>query len=436
MGPDRSVSRAAAALFALGALFSAGLGQAAETQDARISVLQAQLAATKNELDQTKTALAKTQSALDDLSQKVAAISAGAPAPSEPIAPETARLAPVNADNPAISFVVDGQAATNTQGDDGAGFLLATGELFISAPIDPFLRGYASINGTTDESFNIEEAALVTTALPYNLTVKGGRFMADFGRFPHWHDEALPFVDRPPSIENIIGGESISEGVETSWLAPMDQFLQITFGAYNSMGAERLDDPDAFGTMPGSQRSFSQLSYLVRPLTYFDLTENLNLEVGGSWLTIPTDANRELYGIDVTLRHQPGTSEFYQGTNVGVEWLWNNEQFNNVVVGTDPTTGEDILGSGRFRRDGGYVYFESFFNRRYSVGGRYDYSMQIFGEAERQRTASAFVTWQPSEFQRLRFQFDNIGTTGTDDQRFTVQWTAFIGSHSHGFTSR
>ena len=121
----------------------------------------------------------------------------------------------MNADNPAISFVVDGQAHTNTQGDDGVAFMLATGELFISAPIDPFLRGYASINGTTDESFNIEEAALVTTALPYNLTVKGGRFMADFGRFPHWHDEALPFVDRPPSIENIIGGESISEGVET-----------------------------------------------------------------------------------------------------------------------------------------------------------------------------------------------------------------------------
>src|SRR5258705_7882742 len=189
MGPDRSVSRAAAALIALGALCSASLGRAAETQDTKISALQAQLAATKDELDQTKTALAKTQSALEELSQKVAAISAGAPAATpasaapaaEPVALETARLPPVNADNPAISFVVDGQAATNTQGDDGAGFLLATGELFISAPIDPFLRGYASINGTTNEKFNIEEAALVTTALPYNLTVKGGRFMADFG---------------------------------------------------------------------------------------------------------------------------------------------------------------------------------------------------------------------------------------------------------------
>ena len=431
MGPDRSVSRAAAALLALTALMSPGLGQA-ETPDSQISALKAELAATKSELT-------RTQSALEALERKVDALGvtpAAAAPPEPPMKLETARIAPINADNPGISFVIDGQAATNTQGNDGAGFLLATGELFISAPIDPFLRGYASINGTTDESFNIEEAALVTTALPYNLTVKGGRFMADFGRFPHWHDEALPFVDRPPSIENIIGGESISEGVETSWLAPTDQFIQVTFGAYNSVGADRLFDSSQFGTMPGSQRSPSQWSYVVHPQTYFDLSETTSLDLGASWLTIPTDANRELYGIDATFRHQPGTSSFYQGTVVGVEWLWNNEQFNNVVVGTDPVTGDDILGSGRFRRDGGYAYVESFFNRRFSLGGRYDYAQQIFGPADRQRTESAFVTWQPSEFQRLRFQFDNIGTTGQNDQRFTLQWTAFIGSHSHGFAAR
>ena len=41
--------------------------------------------------------------------------------------------------------------------------------------------------------------------------------------------------------------------------------------------------------------------------------------------------------------------------------------------------GDDIIGSGRFRRDGGYAYFESFFNRRFSFGGRFDYAQQIFG---------------------------------------------------------
>ncbi|HTO55083.1 MAG TPA: hypothetical protein VMR50_16995 [Myxococcota bacterium] len=431
MGPARSVSRAAVALFALVALSSSDLGHA-ETQSQEISALKAELAATKGEL-------AKTQSALDALEAKVEALAsngAGAPAAAPPPgASDTARIAPVNADNPGISFVVDGQFGTNTQGEQGAGFLLGTGELFISAPIDPFLRGYASINGTTDQGFDVEEAALVTTALPWNLTVKGGRFFADFGRFPHWHDEALPFVNRPASIDKLIGGESQSEGVEVSWLAPMDQYLDVTVGVYNSMGAARFDDPGAFGTGKG-QRSFSELSYLVHPTTYFDLTDTLNLELGGSYLAVPTGAKRGLYGVDATLRHQPGTSEFYQGTDVGVEWLWNSERFDGVAVASDPVTGEAIVGSGRFHRDGGYAYFESFFGRRFSVGGRFDYAENPFGDKDLQRTYSAFVTWKPSEFQRLRLQWDDVGIDGPNDQRFTLQWTAFIGSHSHGFAMR
>jgi hypothetical protein len=421
MGPARSVSRAAAAFAAFAALSLSDLGRAETDQE--------QLAALKQELAATKGELSRTQSALEALERKVDALGAAAATP-PPVAPtDTARLAPVNADNPAISFVVDGQAGTNTQGSDGAGFLLGTGELFISAPIDPFLRGYASINGTTDEGFDIEEAALVTTALPWNLTVKGGRFFADFGRFPHWHDEALPFVSRPESIERFIGGESKSEGAEISWLAPMDQYLNVTIGVYNSVGAERFDSPDTFGEMKG-QRSFSELSYLVHPTTYFDLTDTVNLELGGSYLSVPTGAKRGLYGVDATLRHQPGTSEFYQGTDVGVEWLWSTERF----VDAELEDGGSV--SGRFRRDGGYAYFESFFGRRFSVGGRFDYAENLFGPKDLQRTYSAFVTWKPSEFQRLRLQWDDVGIEGPDNQRFTLQWTAFIGSHSHGFAMR
>src|SRR5262245_61028287 len=105
MGPDRWVSRAAAALFALGALFAPELGLA-DTPEARISKLQAELAATKSELGETKAMLAALAERVDELSRAAAPAAAGAPAQAEP-AQQTARLAPVNADNPAISFVVD-----------------------------------------------------------------------------------------------------------------------------------------------------------------------------------------------------------------------------------------------------------------------------------------------------------------------------------------
>ena len=123
-------------------------------------------------------------------------------------------------------------------------------------------------------------------------------------------------------------------------------------------------------------------------------------------MTVPKHNQRYLYGVDATLRHQPGTSEFYQGLVIGTEWLWNNQKFQDVELGIDPGTGDPIFGDQHAHRNGGYAYLEAFLGRRYSVGVRGDYAEDPFGAANRQRTYSAFATWMPSEFQRLRFQFD------------------------------
>lgn len=398
--------------------------------------LESELDETKSALRETREVLSATRDALSALSRKVEALEAAQPTAAAAAASgATTRVAPVNADNPAVSFVVDTLAYSNSFRDPtdntanpGNGFDMQDAELFISAPIDPFLRGYATIAASSQEGFNVEEAALVTTALPWNLALKGGRFFADVGRFSSYHPEALPFVDRPPSINRLIGGESSAEGLEASWLAPLPFFAELTVGAYNSIGAERRANPDAFG-FPTGIRSFSELTYLGRPLVYLDLTDDFNMELGGTYLSIPRDQNRSLYGLDVTFRHQPGSQGFYQGTTVGAEWMWNDERFPNLNEVLDSSTV-------RFARNGGYAYFESFFMRSFSLGARFDYSEAVDGVVDRLRTSSAFLTWMPSEFHRLRFQFDNFFGSGSADQRYTLQWTAFLGSHSHGFSNR
>ncbi len=420
MGSDWLHGRAAALALALAVLLPPDHASSAESE---VDGLRAELSATKSDLAETRTALAKTQQLVEDLARKVDDAVSRAPAESAtrvPPADETARLPPVNANNPAISFVVDGKTRSNTQGDDGVGFLLGSAELFISAPIDPYLRGYVSINGTTEDSFDVEEAALVTTALPMNLTVKGGRFFADVGRFPHWHDEALPFVDRPQSIDRFFGGETRAEGVETSWLAPTDQYIEVTAGVYNSIG----EAPDDLGGLVG-QPSYSELTYLVHPHIYVDFTDTLNVELGGTFFAVPSDTRRRLWAADVTFRHQPGTSSFYQGSVVGSEWYWNDQEFFDAEGVAE-----------RFHRSGGYAYVESFFGRSFSGGLLFDHAEDIAGASERQNSYSGFVSWRPSEFQRLRFQVDEIDQAGENDQRFWLQWTAFIGSHSHGFSAR
>ena len=398
----------------------------AASNDAELDALRAELSETKKKLTATEETLGRVVARLDQLEARAAAAPPAATAASGP------RVAPVNVDNPAVSFVVDTTAQVDTE-DTGWNFALRSGELFLSAPIDPFLRGFATINGSSEEGFDIEEAAVVTTSLPWNLTLKGGRFFADVGRLPHWHDEALPFADRPPSIDRLIGGESQAEGVEATWLAPTEHYLSVTTGLYDTIGADRNEALRDAGF--DGRRSFDELTWLIHPATYFDLTDTLNLEVGGTFATVWQSSRRTLYGLDATLRHQPGTSGFYQGFTLGTEWLWNRERFDEVELGTD-ASGDPVFGSERFDRNGGYAYLEGFFGRRYSLGLRGDYSEAPFGPTDAQRTYSAFATWYPSEFQRLRFQIDQIDRDGPSDTRFTVQWTAFMGSHSHGFTTR
>jgi hypothetical protein len=414
------------------------LGSAA-TPSEELAAVKAELADTKQELSQTQQKLAVTEQALGSITERLDRLEAGGQAPAQiaAVAPSAGpRIPPVNADNPAVSFVVDAQFSDDVDDDgSGANFALGSGELFISAPIDPFLRGFATLNGSSEEGFDIEEAAVVTTALPWNLTVKGGRFFANVGRLPHWHDEALPFADRPPSIDRLLGGETQSEGVEVTWLAPIEQYVSLTGGVYNTIGAERNEELRDNGFE--GRRGEGELTFLARPATYVDLTETLNAELGGTFATSPQNDQRDLYGVDLTLRHQPGTSELYQGFVFGAEWLWNHEKFEDVEIGTDPGTGDPILEDQNNRRDGGYAYLEAFFARQYSFGVRGDYSQDPLADTARQETYSAFATWFPSEFQRLRFQVDQIHMADADDdQRFTLQWTAFLGSHSHGFATR
>jgi hypothetical protein len=132
----------------------------------------------------------------------------------------------------------------------------------------------------------------------------------------------------------------------------------------------------------------------------------------------------------VTLRHQPGTSGFYQGLVWGSEWLWNHQRF------TERDDDGVVIDRMRDQRQGAYTYVEAFLARRFSSGLRFDYSEAPSADTDLARTVSAFVTWQPSEFQRLRFQVDNTWGDQQTNQRFTLQWTAFIGSHTHGFAQR
>src|SRR5438445_4636215 len=347
----------------------------------------------------------------------------------------------------------------------GADFNLRSAELFISADVDPFTRAYATINasadanpGANDEAtLSVEEAAIVTTRLPCNLTVRGGRFFADFGVLPHRHDHDLPFVDRPPSLAAFVGSEAQTNGVEVSWLAPTPFFLRASGTVGNKLGADFQD-----GVSNANSRPIRGLTYMGRLQTYFDINDDNNVELGGSIAEAPNAEDvtntgrfeRRLVGMDFKYRWYPLGYGVRQSLTIAGELL-------HDIGGADPVNGgprRDIFGNPvRQGAWGGYVYAEYRLSKKWRPGFRFDYfqlqsepllvtnpftglpasTLNATGHRTDNRTWTAYLTWFPSEFQRLRLQYNRSDRGNAQDaNEFFLQWTAFLGSHSHGFSER
>jgi len=231
-----------------------GLQQQLQKALQRIDQLEKEKGATSDKIDQLEQEKATTASRIGQVEKSVQAVQS---------APSVL--------NPAIGMVLDANVSQRSK--TGGNFNFRSAEVGLSASVDPFARMYGFINGTSD-GVEVDEAAAVTTSLPWNLTAKGGRFLADFGRFPKVHAHELPFVNEPLSIDRMVGGETQSDGVEANYLFPTPFFLRATFGGYNKIGEENTQVDN------NKSRSWSRFTYLGRLNTYFDLSVSTAREHG------------------------------------------------------------------------------------------------------------------------------------------------------------
>ena len=405
----------AACLMLCGVLFEPCLGLAQESATEALrrqfTEMQEQLKKALERIDQLEKEKSSSSARLGQVEKSVQAV----------------QSAPT-ALNPAMGLVLD--ANVQHRGKAGGLFDFRSAELGIAASVDPFARMYSFINGTKD-GVEVDEAAAITTSLPWNLTAKGGRFLADFGRFPKNHEHELPFVNEPLSIERMVGGETQADGIEMNYLFPTPFFLRATLGGLNKMGEgnERSDN--------SKLRSASQFTYLGRLNTYFDITDNHSIELGTSVaytpsLRLPGDVSggsRILNGVDLTYRYQPLDSAVYQGLTWGSEFYANNERFPFDDVAK------------RRQSYGGYSYAELKLNKNWSTGLLVDYAPMIESPSKRTLSYSPFLTWNLSEFNRLRLQYSYLNNNFHADKaengnQVFLQWTTVIGAHTHGFLGR
>jgi hypothetical protein len=480
IGPAR---RAMAAMLCMAIMAGAASAPAEEPSPEQ---LRRELDAMKRQLEQLQQQIKKQEAVIDKLSAERRPAAAAPPAKAEPATTDEERLKKEVTENimrriqpsltaanktfpsqfnPAIGLIID--TVASYKGQQGGNFELRAAELGLSASVDPFARAWAIITGSSD-GFELEEAAIATTSLPYNLSLQGGRFFADFGRLSKFHDHDLPFVNRPVVLDEYVDGESQADGVQGSWLVPIGQYLTLTAGMYNKIGA----DNERVSNL--TSRQLSDFTYLGRAATFFSLTDANSVDLGLSLAGTPRVAEdlgepRYLGGLDLTYRWIPLGASGYRGFIWGTEVLVNSE---NQPIGGFPddtaVTNEARLASALeapisspvvsripyrlsalpqqdataplvFQRKnavGLYSYAEYRFSRQLFAGFLFDWAESIDPGVGDTFAYSPYLTLWASEFQRFRLEYTRFEAPGDHENQFFLQWTVIIGSHVHSFRDR
>ena len=241
-------------------LLPASLALALAAPFGALAQTPADITALRQEIDAMRAAYEARLQALEQRLKAAEAASVPAAAPAVPVAAATAAppaAAPVaaapatasgggaNAFNPAMSLILSGIYARTSQdpasyaitgfkmladaeiGPGSRGFSLAESELGLSASIDPWWRGAANIALHGDDSVSVEEAYVQTTALGHGLSVKAGRFFSGIGYLNAQHAHAWDFVDNPLAYQAMLGTQFGDDGVQLSWIAPIDHYVEL-----------------------------------------------------------------------------------------------------------------------------------------------------------------------------------------------------------------
>ena len=368
--------------------------------------------------------------------------------------------------NPSIGLVGETVFSYRTKGSDQTGSDRSGGfdvfqrsiELDVAASVDPFAKAYAVFNATADSAtgeatLGVEEAALQTTSLPWNLELKAGRFFGEFGRLGYIHDHELPFVNRPLALDQYMGGETKTDGLQLNWLLPTPHYVSLTVGLGDQFG----DDPNN----PGAFRHFNEVNYWGRLSTYFDLTPNWQLEGGVSGLWNPktedragvlvqpngstlTERERRVAGLDLKLSYVPLQNNQFRSFTWGTEVLYSDNRYLTDPDGSlDPAKAGTLSGdefNGKVGSLGLYSYATYKWHRQWSAGFLFDWVQSAQNHHDEAFAYSPYLTFALSHWNQLRLQYTHTEHNATSglksDDGIYLQWAWIIGSHSHGWQQR
>lgn len=329
---------------------------------------------------------------------------------------------------------------------DQRGFSLRNAEISLDGAVDPYFKAFANVVFKLDENnetdVELEEAYGLTTSLPWDLQVKAGQFFAEFGRQNPTHPHAWAFVDEPLVMGRLLGGEGLRNvGARVSWLAPTPFYTELLLGVFNGEGetASSFRNPDnTYGRTPVDRgvSALDDLLYVPRVTSSFDLTDTQTLVVGASGAFGANDSGNntatQIYGADVYWKWRPERAQ--QGFPF-VSWQTEG-MYRRYEAGADATAG---LPSENLHDGGFYSQLLWGFHLGWVAGLRGEYVTgddsafdDLDPEERGNRTRlSPNMTWYPTEFSKLRFQYNyDHGEEFGDEHSVWLQLELLLGAHA------
>ncbi len=330
------------------------------------------------------------------------------------------------------------------------GFTIPNEELTLDGAVDPYFRGFVNVVYKLDTSgeseFELEEAYVLTTSLPANLQLRVGQFFAEFGRQNQQHPHAWPAVDQPLVLNRMFGAEGLrSQGARVSWLLPTKWYTEALLGVFNSRGGtnwsfDSEESSEIHGGVPVDREVSGLGDFLIQPRinTSLDLTSTQVLLMGVSGAFGPNSsgphARTQIYGADLYWKWK--SARAHQGFPF-VSWQ-TEAMFRRYDAAERPSVEDPqvMLPAEELHDRGVYSQLLWGVKPRVVLGLRGEYvsgSQAAFTVADRatRTRVSPNLTWYPSEFSKIRLQYNYDDRKGIGiDHSVWLQFEFILGAHA------
>ena len=330
------------------------------------------------------------------------------------------------------------------------GFSIPNAELALDGTVDPYFKGFANIvyklDSKGETGVELEEMYFLTTSLPANLQVKGGQFFTEFGRQNPQHPHSWAFADQPLVLNRMFGPDGLrSQGVRVSWLVPTSWYTEAMITLANSAGGTtasfRSDESSEIHGGVAIERAVNgpgDLLLAPRIATSFELTGTQTVLVGLSAAFGPNNsgpnARSEVYGADLYWKWKSATA--HQGfpfVSFQSEVLFRRYGAAARVAAADSSV---QLPAETLRDRGMYAQFLWGIKPLLVLGLRGEFAngdpaafaSDVRGDRYR---VSPNLTWYPTEFSKVRLQYNYDHRTGIGiDHSVWMQFEFLLGAHA------